>query len=121
MCHKHRLYCVETVLTVEELAEKLIGTVWCLCAGFQLRDAADTLFLNDSFSPDGAQEYAVLRRLNGQWYQVDSITFGWVRSLDKACLYIRDAATGQSDQYARSWGIAAPRFHQPDQQCAHCQ
>ena len=82
MCHEHRVFCLETVLTVEELAEKLIGYVWCLCAGFQLADSPDTLFLNDSFSPDGAQEYAVLRRLNGRWCQVDSITFGSVRSLD---------------------------------------
>ncbi len=84
MCHEHRVFCVETVPTVEELAAKLIGYVWCLCAGFQLASSPDTLFLNDSFSPDGAQEYAVLRRLNGRWCQVDSITFGWIRSLDKS-------------------------------------
>ncbi len=117
MCHEHRAFCVETVPTVEELAAKLIGYVWCLCAG-----SPDTLFLNDSFSPDGAQEYAVLRRLNGRWCQVDSITFGWIRSLDKACRCIREAVSGESDHFARSWGVAAiPRFHEPDQRCAFCQ
>ncbi|HEX3528082.1 MAG TPA: hypothetical protein VH988_13545 [Thermoanaerobaculia bacterium] len=121
MCHKRRVFCVETVSTVEELAEQLIGYTWCLCAGFQLSNAPDTLFLNDSFSLDGAQEYAVLRLLNGQWFQVDSITFGWIKSLDKACRCIRDAVSGPCDPYAPSWGSAAPRFHQPDQRCASCQ
>jgi hypothetical protein len=121
MCHEHRVFCVETVPTVEELAAKLIGYVWCLCAGFQLAGSPDTLFLNDSFSPDGAQEYAVLRRLNDRWCQVDSITFGWIRSLDKACRCIREAVSGESDQYARIWGPATPRFHERDQRCAFCQ
>jgi hypothetical protein len=120
MWNTNRIFCVETVSTVEELAEKLIGHIWCLCAGFQLADAPDTLFLNDSLSPDGFQEYAVFRRLKGKWFQVDSITFSWVESLEKACRYIRDAASGGSDLEAPKWGSAEPSFHQPDQHCAFC-
>jgi hypothetical protein len=35
------------------------------------------LFLNDSFSPDGAQEYAVFKISNGQFIQIESITVSW--------------------------------------------
>lgn len=57
-------------MTPEELAEKLTGSTWTLCTGFELEGV---LFLNDSFSEDSAQEYAVIKA----GHQVESITFSW--------------------------------------------
>lgn len=58
------------VPTAEDLASKLTGMTWGPCNGFRL---GDLLFLDDSFSPDGAHEYVVVR--NGR--EVESITFSW--------------------------------------------
>jgi hypothetical protein len=120
MWHNNRVFCLTPVSTADKLAAMLVHHTWCRCAGFQLETAPDTLFLNDSTSPDGAQEYAILRNLNGVWYQVDSITFGWIKSIAKASMYIRDAVAGVSDEFASVWGLAEPRFHEPDQPCAFC-
>jgi hypothetical protein len=38
------------------------------------------LFLNDSFSPDGAQEYGVFKISNKQFIQIESITVSWCSS-----------------------------------------
>ena len=70
MLHKKRSFTVEAVETAEELAKKLTQYTWCGCNGFRL---GDVLYLNDSFSPDGAQEYGVVYA--GK--QIESITFGW--------------------------------------------
>jgi hypothetical protein len=120
MMHEHRVFCLAMVATDDELAEKLIHHAWCRCAGFQLQTSPDTLFLNDSTSPDGIQEYAVLRRLDGIWFQVESITFGWIKSIEKALGYIREAITGVYDPDARRWGAFEPRFHEPDEPCEYC-
>lgn len=58
MVHKTRRWMITEVATLEELAPKLREHSWCLCSGFRYKDL---LFLNDAFSPDGAQEYAVVR------------------------------------------------------------
>jgi hypothetical protein len=61
-----------------------------LCTGFRL---GDTLWLNDSFSEDGAQEYAVLR--NGR--QIESITVSWCkpdRLLDSIAQFHEGRAEG---------------------------
>jgi len=120
MLHENRVFCLAVVPTAAELAEKLIDYTWCLCTGFQLAGSPDTLFVNDSTSPDGAQEYAVLRRLDGDWFQVESITFGWIESIEKAAGYIREAITGAYDSDARTWGAFEPRFHEPGEPCIHC-
>lgn len=70
MIHVTRRYAVCVVATVEELAEKLTGHDWTLCTGFELQGL---LFLNDSFSEDGAGEWAVFR----EGHQVETITFSW--------------------------------------------
>jgi len=120
MLHNNRVFCLAVVATEGELAEKLIDYTWCLCTGFQLEDSLDTLFLNDSTSEDGAQEYAVLRHLQGTWFQVESITFGWIESHVKAAGYIREAITGVYDSEARKWDKVVPRFHEPGEPCAFC-
>jgi hypothetical protein len=120
MLHARRAFLLAVVPTTAELAETLIETTCCLCAGFHLEGAPDTLFLNDSLSEDGAQEYAVLRCLDGTWYQVESITFGWIDSLDRAIGLIRQATTGAFDADARRWTAFEPRFHEPGEPCLYC-
>jgi hypothetical protein len=120
MMHENRVFCLAVVDTDEELAEKLIDFTWCRCAAFQLRASPDTLFLNDSTSPDGIQEYAVLRCVEGSWFQVESITFGWIKSLEDAARYVREAVTGVYDPDARRWGAFEPHFHEPEDPCEHC-
>lgn len=70
MIHDTRVYSVRVVSSAEELAELLTESSWTLCTGFEL---SGLVFLNDSFSEDGAQEWAVFR--NSQ--QVESVTFSW--------------------------------------------
>ncbi len=77
MIHTRRVFhIVEEVHSIADLAENLTQHTWTLCTAFKLIAASDAeplLFLNDSFSENGAQEYAVIRA--GQ--QVESITFSW--------------------------------------------
>ena len=56
MFHNKRVWCVSPVASAEELARKLTETTWCCCTAFAL---GDYLWLNDSTSPDGAQEFAI--------------------------------------------------------------
>ena len=62
MIHHHRRFGVITVQSVGELVENLTEHTWTLCTGFSL---PGLLFLSDSFSKDGAQEYTGLRELLG--------------------------------------------------------
>ncbi|MEZ5065892.1 MAG: hypothetical protein R3B81_14255 [bacterium] len=74
MLHERRRFHVADVEGVYDLCEKLTQHTWTLCTGFRLRAEGQTLlFLNDSTSEDGAQEYAVFAGDR----QVESITFGW--------------------------------------------
>lgn len=78
MIHRKRRFLVTHVESAEELAEMLSEQTWTLCTAFEHRGL---LFLNDSFSEDGAQEYAAVRA--GE--QIESITFSWCspeRALD---------------------------------------
>lgn len=60
MLHKTRAWSLSTVETAEELAVKLTEMTWCGCSAFKLPDAP-YIFVNDSTSADGAQEYAILK------------------------------------------------------------
>jgi len=84
--HRTRRYNVATGLTVGEIAHRLWTSTKTLCTGFSYHhgDGRDYLILNDSFGEDGAQEYAVVRVLDGRAApdvamveQVDSITVSW--------------------------------------------
>lgn len=70
MLHPMRRFNVVRIRSVEELAEQVTRYTWTLCTGFELDGY---LFLNDSFTEDSAQEYAVVK--DGR--QVESITFSW--------------------------------------------
>ena len=68
--HERRRFAVTDVGSVGELAVFLTEHSWTLCTGFRL---GALLFLNDSFSEDGAQEFAVVR--GGR--QIESVTVSW--------------------------------------------
>ncbi len=79
--HKHRTWVVHPAESVEWLAEKLMNHSWCNCQGWSL---GGYLFLNDQTSPDGAFEVAIVKppgEPDGPWWQVESITFGWIQSV----------------------------------------
>jgi len=56
MYHSDRIFGIQQVSDVKSLANKLYDDVWNECVGFQI---GEYLFLNDSFSTEGVQEYAV--------------------------------------------------------------
>jgi hypothetical protein len=81
------------------LANKLTNHSWTLCTAFDFvtPDNRTILFLNDAFSEDGAQEYAVIAvdswDDNGQVVgrQIESITMSWCTP-EEARKYINDCA-----------------------------
>ena len=79
MIHNDRIFGVEQISNIESLAHILFHYTWANCAGYLLERY---LFLNDSFSPDGAQEYAVFRFSDDQFIQIESITVSWCHSAE---------------------------------------
>jgi hypothetical protein len=71
MIHTDRVFGVKEVLDIKTLANQLFHYTWTGCTGYRLDDY---LLLNDSFSPDGAQEFAVCRISDGKSIQVETIT-----------------------------------------------
>src|SRR4051812_48612903 len=99
MFHKTRTWCVSKVMDSAELARKLTESTWTGCTAFEL-DCY--LFLNDSTSADGIQEFAVLKRPGQEgeaFFQIESITFGWC-DFEKSLSYIRQILAGEYDQAA---------------------
>jgi hypothetical protein len=95
MMHDKRVWCVAPVASAQELARMLTEMTWCCCNGFELDGY---LWLNDSTSPDGAQEYATIKKDggHGRSLQIESITFGWCDEA-QALEYIRRTLAGQDD------------------------
>jgi hypothetical protein len=69
--HHHRTFGVRVVDSLDELVEKLTAHTWTLCACFAYQGL---LLANDSFSEDGAQEYAVYK----EGRQIESLTVSWM-------------------------------------------
>jgi hypothetical protein len=112
MMHTKRTWCVNLVGSPEELAEKLTNHSWTLCTGMK---HGDYLFLNDSTSEDGAQEYAVVKLpgdTGGFPRQVESITFGWC-DFEKGLEYVRRTLAGEYDDGGTS--LPGLRLETPDQ------
>lgn len=65
MIHANHVFQIaEEVTDIAALAESLTQYTWTLCTAFKLvvsPGAEPLFFLNDSFSENGAQEYAVVR------------------------------------------------------------
>jgi len=80
MIHNDRIFGVDQISNIESLALILFHYTWANCAGYQL---GQYLFLNDSFGPDGAQEYAVFRISGDQFIQIESITVDWCHSKEQ--------------------------------------
>jgi hypothetical protein len=74
MMHNQRKFHIFKLESFKELAEILFAGTQCLCTGFQL---GDFIFINDSTSEDGAQEYAVVKH----GMQIESLTVSWVDSI----------------------------------------
>lgn len=119
MFHRNRVWCVTSVSLAEELAEKLTTVTWTCCTAFEL---GGYLWLNDATSPDGGQEYSVVKRVgpNGHPLQVESITFSWCTT-QQALEYIRRTLRGEDDgnEFARQ---VSPALQMPPEhgRCCHC-
>ncbi len=112
MLHRRRRFSVADVASAEELATTLTEHVWTLCTGFRF---GGYLYLNDSLSPDGAQEYAVVRESDR--IQVESITFGWCTH-DRALRHIENIAAGlRHENYGR---VANPIEPAASHRCPAC-
>lgn len=96
--HKHRTWVVSHIATPEELADKLANYSWCGCQAFAI---ADYLLLNDATCADGAQEFAVVKRIpqgDGTFAdrQIESITASWM-SQDRILEFLCRMLTGEMD------------------------
>ena len=99
MLHKNRVFGVKTYDSLDALADALFQYTWVKCAGLRW---GDWLLLNDSFSEDGAQEYAVVRE--SDMVQVESLTVSWM-SKDELLKIMQDVTSGQgAHTYLRQQG-----------------
>ena len=119
MFHNRRVWCVTQVDSAEELARKLTTVTWTCCTAFGL---GGYVWLNDATSPDGGQEYSVVKRHgpNGCPLQVESITFSWCTEA-QGLEHVQRTLRGEDDgnDFARQ---VSPRLETPEQhgRCAHC-
>ncbi len=118
MLHERRRWCVVERLSVEVLASELTEQSWCLCNGFRI---GECVFLNDSTSEDGAQEFALVKvQPDGGYVQHESITVGWVKA-ERAATVITEALAGKYDEQVLATGLAlqveTPEVHE---RCALC-
>jgi hypothetical protein len=95
MIHDKRRFGIVTVASVGQLVEDLKEHSWTLCTGFALQDL---LLLNDAFSEDGAQEYAVIR----QGRQIESLTVSWMSRAEWLCR--KFCSGGRAGAVAPVWG-----------------
>jgi hypothetical protein len=91
MVHNKRTFNITKIFEITDLAYKLTNITWTLCTGFEFQGY---LFLNDSFSENGAQEYAVIKI--SEMIQVESYTFSWM-SKELAQIAIGEIISGKSD------------------------
>lgn len=122
MLHADRVWSVSEVSSAEELAKKLTETTWCCCQAFQIAGHPRYVWLNDSTSEDGAQEFAVCRLglAKGEVRQIESITFGWC-DYDKSFQFIRETLDGKDDN--NEWARQVSATIQPAGEhvrCCHC-
>jgi hypothetical protein len=70
MIHTDRVFGVQYVSTIKTFTNQLFHCTCKCCTGYQLHDY---LFLNDSLTPFGAQEFAVFRITDRDYIQIASI------------------------------------------------
>jgi hypothetical protein len=89
----HTKRCFQVVDVDEDtLITKLHESIWCGCTGFRCQGY---LWLNDAFSGDGAQEYAVIRE--SDHIQVESITVSWC-TREQLTDYVKSINAGQAER-----------------------
>jgi hypothetical protein len=71
MIHHQRVFGVTVIDDLAEFVEQLSEHTWTLCTCFAYQGL---VLANDSFSEDGAQEYAVYK--DGR--QIESLTVSWM-------------------------------------------
>ncbi len=107
MIHDTRRFSVLDIATPEALAKTLTKRTLCGCNGFRLSGPFDLLFLNDSFSEDGAQEYAVVK--DGR--QIESLTCSWMSEAELlSCIQQLQAGTLGNDY---DYGPCTPVIEPP--------
>ena len=114
MLFAKRVWAVRNVESAAKLAELLTQFNWTGCTGFRL---GGYLFLNDATSPDGAQEYGIVREKDG--LQVESVTISWCTQ-EQAQKYIEAAVRGEYDGYAWESGIDIARQVQTPAEHGRC-
>lgn len=117
MFHRKRKLVVVPIATAQELADKLTNYTWCCCNGFSY---GGLWFLNDSTSPDGAAEFAVVDALTR--VQVESVTFGWC-SKDRALELILGIFRNVADDMPEiRMGAIENVVQTPEEhgRCGHC-
>jgi hypothetical protein len=117
MLHRNRHWTIAPAESAEQLAEQLTQHTWCGCNGFSL---GGYLFVNDATSADAAQEYAALRESDGQYVQIESLTFSWMDQT-KALDIIRRVLAGEFD-HERYDVVDSRRIQSPAEhgRCHHC-
>ncbi|TWT61668.1 hypothetical protein [Rubinisphaera italica] len=122
MLHSDRVWCVAEIASAEELARKLTEVTWCCCTAFTVAGHPRYVWLNDSTSPDGAQEFAVccFGQTKAEFRQLESITFGW-SDYDKALQFILATLNGEDDN--NEWSCPVTAVIQTTEEhgrCGHC-
>jgi hypothetical protein len=129
--HSKRRWVIQPAESAQWLAEQMIGHSWCSCQGWSL---GGYLFLNDQTGPDGALEVAIVKppaEEGSPWCQVESVTFGWLRSkyklsaVEQAFQCIEAAIAGKLDPGQPgdiAWPIEPCRVETPEQhgRFGHC-
>lgn len=120
MLHTTRHFSVVTVgehrrfLELGAFVDSLVEMTWCPCNGFRV---GPYLFLNDSTSPDGAQEYAIVHEATGR--QIESVTFSWMTA-ERARKSVWLILAGAFDQ--EHYDTVRNVIETPEQhgECRHC-
>lgn len=76
MWHKSREWTVREYESLEDLTEAITQFDWTLCTGHKV---GNLLFLNDAFTEDSVQEYAVFRyQPDGELHEVETFSVSWM-------------------------------------------
>jgi hypothetical protein len=119
MLHKTRTWCLHSASDAFDLAAKLTESTWTLCTAFCV---AEYVFANDATSPDGAQEYAVLRPRDerGDYQQIESITFSWCSEKQAFDLILRILHHEFDQQLLGSVSLVQLQDPHDHMVCEHC-
>lgn len=114
MVHTNRRHSVREFASIEAMVDGILRcATWTACTGFK---ASTLTLLNDSFTEDSAQEYAVAR--NGR--QIESLTVSWMdraRLMDLLLDLDLRGATGWCAEHDMGPLVVKP--HQAGT-CRHC-